>query len=63
MAQKYRVRPVFDHRIDYSVFYVIQRRGPLGLFWWTVSEPFDDKERIEKDCKEAQELYDKYSDY
>jgi hypothetical protein len=59
---KYRVRPIFDHRIDYSVYYVIQRRGPLGWFWWTVSEPTDSKERAEIDCKEAQELFEKYGD-
>ena len=63
MAKQYRVKSIFDHReATYTVFYVIQKKGPLGLFWWTVSEPIDNLERIEKDCKEAQELYDKYDD-
>ena len=65
MLQKYRVKPIFDHHRDikYSKMYVLQKLGPLGWLWWTISEPTDDKEKIMKDCEEAQEFYNKYNNW
>ena len=60
MAKKYRVKPLFGTMTSYSKFYVIQEKGMFGL-WWTISEETADKEKVEKDCAEAQELYDKYN--
>jgi hypothetical protein len=64
MKKKYRVKILFDeqsHIGRYSKFYVIQKWSGFWR-WITISEPTIDRERAEKDCVEAQELYDKYNE-
>jgi hypothetical protein len=60
MAIKYRVKPIFDYSSIYSKYYVIQEKG--RWCWHTISQETMDKEKVMKDCQEAQELYDKFKD-
>ena len=60
MATKYRVKPVFSEYVGiHKKVYVIQEKGTWC--WYTISNHIDSREEAEKDCKEAQDLYDKYS--
>jgi hypothetical protein len=61
MAKKYRVKPFFGTMTSYSKYYVIQVLTIFG-FWRTISQETADKDKIMKDCEEAQDLYDKYYD-
>ena len=60
MAAQYRVKPVFGSNRVYMVEYVIQKRRKF-FGWKTISEKTTLAE-AEKDCDEAQRLYDKYWD-
>jgi hypothetical protein len=57
----YRVNPIFNHYSIYSMHYVIQKK--IKWFGWrTISRTTDLLDQVIRDCKTAQELYDKYSD-
>ena len=59
MAKKYRIKPFFGSHQTYRKTYVIQKKGIW--FWHTISPETANSEQVEKDCQEAQELYDKYN--
>jgi hypothetical protein len=59
MAKQYRVKPSFlEFAGIHKKVYVIQEKGIWR--WHTISNIIDTLEEAEKDCEEAQKLYDKY---